>query len=66
MTGDKFLTINYDKNIPIEYNEMKKIFDKNIQPDRSTLNKNKNPKLYKKLQEDIKWLKTILEKLSKV
>ena len=32
----------------------------------STLNKNKNPKLYKKLQEDIKWLKTILEKLSKV
>jgi tetratricopeptide (TPR) repeat protein len=25
MTGDKFLTINYDKNIPIEYNEMKKI-----------------------------------------
>jgi len=31
----------------------------------STLNKNKNPKLYKKLQEDIKWLKTILERISK-
>ena len=31
----------------------------------STLNKNKNPKLYKKLKEDIKWLKIILEKLSK-
>ena len=31
LTGDVFLTINYDKNIPIEYNEMKKLFNTNIQ-----------------------------------
>ena len=59
-----------DKNITDRKKSLKKAITK-IKPLSvyrrlvaiSTLNKNRNPKLYRILQEDIKWLKTVLEKL---
>ena len=30
ITGDIFSTIDYDKNIPIKYNDMKMLFNTNI------------------------------------
>jgi CII-binding regulator of phage lambda lysogenization HflD len=62
MTGDKFLTINYDKNIPIEYNEMKKIFDKNIQINSYYMLIKDNDKIYTNLYDiyEIKFNKSII------
>jgi len=47
----KNLTINYDKNIPIEYNEMKKLFDTNIQIKSYYMLIKNNEKIYTNLYD---------------
>ena len=62
LTGDIFLTINYDRNIPIEYNEMKKLFNTNIIIESYYMLIKDNEKIYTNLYDiyEMKFKKDII------
>ena len=62
LTSDIFLTINYDKNIPIEYNEMKILFNTNIIIESYYMLIKDNEKIYTNLYDiyEMKFKKDII------
>ena len=62
LTGEIFLTINYDKNIPIDYSRMRKLFDINIQLNSYYILVQNNEKIYTNLYDiyEIKFKRDII------